>query len=212
VPHHTDDPAERARRMSVLQRTEATFEPLPFNTAAALTFGLVSAAVVVAGHKPRHRIVDLMIASIAITNRLPLLPPTPAISPAWTSSRQFPQRRGCDQPDAERTKDCMRRRLLLELEYYSSNTSGKLGVMGVSRLSISVPPEAEDAIRVAAEAAGLSISVWLAPAAEQAAIADGLAAVAEFEAEDGTLTDAERAEARQALSDAGVIPPRRAAS
>jgi hypothetical protein len=82
VPHHTDDPAERARRMSVLQRTEATFEPLPFNTAAALTFGLVSAAVVVAGHKPRHRIVDLMIASIAITNRLPLLPPTPAISPA----------------------------------------------------------------------------------------------------------------------------------
>jgi hypothetical protein len=123
VPHHTDDPAERARRMSVLQRTEATFEPLPFNTAAALTFGLVSAAVVVAGHKPRHRIVDLMIASIAITNRLPLLPPTPAISPAWTSSRQFPQRRGCDQPDAERTKDCMRRRLLLELEYYSSNTS-----------------------------------------------------------------------------------------
>lgn len=36
-------------------------------------------------------------------------------------------------------------------------------------------------------------------AAEQAAIADGLAAVAEFEAEDGALTDAERAEARQAL-------------
>ena len=87
----------------------------------------------------------------------------------------------------------------------------------MSRLSISVPPEVEDAIRAAAEAAGLPISVWLTQAAqraaeEQAAIADGLAAVAEFETEYGALTDAERAEARQALSDAGVIPPQRAAS
>lgn len=111
----------------------------------------------------------------------------------------------------------MRRRLPLGLQCYSSNTSGNLDAMGVSRLSISVPPEVEGAIRVAAEAAGLPISVWLAraaerAAAEQAAISDGLAAVAEFEADDGALTDAERAEARQALSDAGVIPPQRAAS
>ncbi len=89
--------------------------------------------------------------------------------------------------------------------------------MAVSRLSISVPREVEDAIRTAAEAAGLPVSVWLAraaeqAAAEQAAIADGLAAVAEFEADDGALTDAERDEARQALIDAGVLPPRRAAS
>ncbi len=89
--------------------------------------------------------------------------------------------------------------------------------MSMSRLSISLPPEVEDAIRAAAEAAGLPVSVWLAraaerAAAEQAAIADGLAAVAEFEADDGALTAAERAEARQALIDAGVIPPRRAAS
>lgn len=85
--------------------------------------------------------------------------------------------------------------------------------MSVSGLSISVPPEVEDAIRAAAEAAGLPVSVWLARAAEeQAAIADGLAAVAEFEAEYGALTDAERAEARQVLIDAGVIPPQRAAS
>jgi hypothetical protein len=89
--------------------------------------------------------------------------------------------------------------------------------MSVSRLSISVPPEVEDAIRAAAEAAGLPVSVWLTraaqrAAAEQAAIADGLAAVAEFEADDGALTDAERAEARQTLIDAGVIPRQRAAS
>lgn len=89
--------------------------------------------------------------------------------------------------------------------------------MGVSRLSISVPLEVEKAIRAAAEAAGLAVSAWLAraaerAAAEQAAILDGLAAVAEFEAENGALTDAERAKARQVLIDAGVIPSQRAAS
>ena len=89
--------------------------------------------------------------------------------------------------------------------------------MSVSRLSISVPPHVEDAIRAAAEVAGLPVSVWLAraaerAAAEQAAIADGLAAVAEFEVEYGALTDAERAEARQVLIDAGIVPPQRAAS
>ncbi|MGH3824225.1 MAG: hypothetical protein ACRDRA_15555 [Pseudonocardiaceae bacterium] len=89
--------------------------------------------------------------------------------------------------------------------------------MGASRLSISVPADLEDTIRAAAEAAGLPVSVWLAraaerAAAEQAAIADGLAAVAEFEADYGALTDAERAQARQTLIDAGVIPPQRAAS
>jgi hypothetical protein len=88
--------------------------------------------------------------------------------------------------------------------------------VGVSRLSISVPIEVEKTIRAAAEAAELPVSVWLAQAAEraaaeQASIADGLAAVAEFEAEHGSLTDAERAEARQVLIDAGVIPPQRAA-
>lgn len=64
--------------MSVLQRTEATFEPLPFDTEAARTFGLVSAAVVAAGRKPRRRIADLMIASIVIANRLPLYTTNPS--------------------------------------------------------------------------------------------------------------------------------------
>lgn len=71
-PHHTADPTERARRMSVLQHAEATFDPVPFDTEAARTFGLVSAAVAAAGRPPRRRIADLMIASIAIVNRLPL--------------------------------------------------------------------------------------------------------------------------------------------
>jgi predicted nucleic acid-binding protein len=76
-PHHTDDPAERARRTSVLQHVEATFDPLPFDTEAARTFGLVSAAVAAAGRQPRRRIADLMIAATAIVNRLPLYTTNP---------------------------------------------------------------------------------------------------------------------------------------
>jgi predicted nucleic acid-binding protein len=34
-PHHADDPVERARRTSVLQHAEATFDPLPFDAEAA---------------------------------------------------------------------------------------------------------------------------------------------------------------------------------
>jgi predicted nucleic acid-binding protein len=76
-PHHTSDPAERARRMSVLQHAEATFEPLPFDSAAARVFGAVSAAVLASGRKPRRRLADLMIASIAAANSLPLYTTNP---------------------------------------------------------------------------------------------------------------------------------------
>ena len=76
-PHHTDDPAERARRTSVLQHTEATFDPLPFDAEAARTYGMMCAAVMAAGRTPRRRVADLMIASIAAANRLPLYTTNP---------------------------------------------------------------------------------------------------------------------------------------
>lgn len=76
-PHHTDDPAERARRLDVLQRAESEFDPLPFDAEAARAFGRVVAAVLAAGRKPRARTVDLMIASVAIANRLPLYTTNP---------------------------------------------------------------------------------------------------------------------------------------
>jgi hypothetical protein len=76
-PHHTEDPAERARRTAVLQHAEATFDPLPFDAEAARAFGLVSSAVLAAGRTPRRRIADLMIASVAIGNRLPLYTTNP---------------------------------------------------------------------------------------------------------------------------------------
>ncbi len=76
-PHHTDDPAERARRTAVLQHAEATFDPLPFDAEAARAFGMVSAAMLATGRTPRRRIADLMIASVAIVNRLPLYTTNP---------------------------------------------------------------------------------------------------------------------------------------
>lgn len=72
-PHATTDPAERARRQDRLQRTEATFEPLPFDADAARAYGLAYAAVVASGRKARGaRAVDLLIAATAIAAQLPL--------------------------------------------------------------------------------------------------------------------------------------------
>ena len=72
-PHATTDPDERARRQDRLQRTEATFEPFPFDAEAARAYGLVYAAVVTTGRKARGgRAVDLLIAATAIAAQLPL--------------------------------------------------------------------------------------------------------------------------------------------
>lgn len=76
-PYHTDDPLERSVRVNLLQHAESTFEPLPFDTEAARAFGLLSAAVLATGRKPRRRIADLMIASTALVNGLPLYTTNP---------------------------------------------------------------------------------------------------------------------------------------
>ena len=76
-PHHTDDPRERARRLDLLQRAESAFDPLPFDAEAARAFGQVCASVLAAGRKTRGRISDLLIASVAIANRMPLYTTNP---------------------------------------------------------------------------------------------------------------------------------------
>jgi predicted nucleic acid-binding protein len=76
-PHYANDATERARRMSVLQHVEATFDALPFDAEAARAFGMITAAVLGAGRAPRSRLADLMIASIAMTNRLPVYTTNP---------------------------------------------------------------------------------------------------------------------------------------
>jgi predicted nucleic acid-binding protein len=63
--------------MSLLQHVEATFEPLPFDAAAARAYGSLSAAVLAAGRKPRRRLADLMTASIATVHGLALYTTNP---------------------------------------------------------------------------------------------------------------------------------------
>jgi hypothetical protein len=76
-PHATDDPVKRAGRIAVLQHVEATFDPLPYDQAAARLFGQISAAVRAAGRQPRKRSLDLMIAATAASNQLPLYTANP---------------------------------------------------------------------------------------------------------------------------------------
>ena len=72
-PHATQDPDERARRQDRLQRAEAVFDPLPFDSEASRAHGRVYAAVVGAGRKARGaRAVDLLIAATACSADLPL--------------------------------------------------------------------------------------------------------------------------------------------
>ncbi len=61
----------------MLQHTEATFDWLPSGAEAARTYGLLCALVLAAGQMPRRRVADLMIASIAAINRLPLYTTNP---------------------------------------------------------------------------------------------------------------------------------------
>jgi predicted nucleic acid-binding protein len=72
-PHATQDAAERARRQDRLQRTEATFEPLPVDGDVARAYGRVYAAVASSGRKARgRRASDLFIAATALAADLPL--------------------------------------------------------------------------------------------------------------------------------------------
>lgn len=76
--HSAADAAERARRILRVQRVEATFSPLPFDVEAARQYGVIAAEVISMGRKHRSRVADLMIASIAVANKLPLFTTNPS--------------------------------------------------------------------------------------------------------------------------------------
>lgn len=63
---------ERAARQAHLQQAEADFDPLPFDAAAARSFGQVAASLRRTGHKPAARAYDAMIAAICLANDLPM--------------------------------------------------------------------------------------------------------------------------------------------
>lgn len=78
-PHATQDPTERASRQERLQRAEATFDPIPFDTAAARAYGRLYAEVAASGRKARgRRALDLLIAATAVAAELPLYTRNPA--------------------------------------------------------------------------------------------------------------------------------------
>jgi predicted nucleic acid-binding protein len=78
-PNATKDPVERSRRQDRVQRVEAAFDPIAFGVEAARAYGRVFAAVAHSGRKPRGaRAVDLLIASVALAEGLPLYTRNPA--------------------------------------------------------------------------------------------------------------------------------------
>lgn len=78
-PHAArSDVLEQARRQQVLNWAQQSFRnPLPFDDASARVFGTVTLLALAADRKPRKFTADLMIASIAIRNQLPLFTRNP---------------------------------------------------------------------------------------------------------------------------------------
>jgi hypothetical protein len=82
--------------------------------------------------------------------------------------------------------------------------------MGVKKLSIALDERVAEAAAASAERHGLSLSAWLNRAAQNAlAVEDGLAAVAEWEAEHGAFTAEEIAAADAVLDAARKLVPTR---
>jgi hypothetical protein len=69
------------------------------------------------------------------------------------------------------------------------------------KLAITVDADVHDRVLEAAAAEGLSVSAWMTSAARRALLVrDGLAAVAEWEAEHGALTEAELSAAHRRVA------------
>jgi predicted nucleic acid-binding protein len=77
-PHASGDDQERARRQDRLQWAATTWDPLPFDAAAARMYGLIFAATKRAGRSSRARLADLLIAATAAANDLPLYTRNPS--------------------------------------------------------------------------------------------------------------------------------------
>ncbi|MGB8694036.1 MAG: type II toxin-antitoxin system VapC family toxin [Steroidobacteraceae bacterium] len=77
-PHATESKDERARRQDRLQWATATWDPLPFDAESARMYGRMFAAARAAGQSSRARLADLLIASTAAANGLPLYTRNPS--------------------------------------------------------------------------------------------------------------------------------------
>jgi len=75
---HTTDPLVDAAREQRYQWIVSTFDPVPFGTTAARTYGALCAAVRAIGRDPKPRRFDLLLAAVAVAAGLPLLTRNPA--------------------------------------------------------------------------------------------------------------------------------------
>lgn len=71
-PHVARTANDQVARQAHLQQAEADFDAIPFDAAAARTFGRVAAALRTAGRKPAARAYDALIAAAAIAEGVPL--------------------------------------------------------------------------------------------------------------------------------------------
>ncbi|MEU4224780.1 type II toxin-antitoxin system VapC family toxin [Nonomuraea sp. NPDC026600] len=76
-PHAAKTSDERAIRQARLQWAESTFDPISFDQDAARSYGIIYALVLSLGRQPRKRLADLLIASVAVANNLPLVTRNP---------------------------------------------------------------------------------------------------------------------------------------
>lgn len=77
-PHATEDKDERARRQDRLQWATSSWDPLPFDGDAARMYARMFAAARAVGQTSRSRLADLLIASTAAANSLPLYTRNPS--------------------------------------------------------------------------------------------------------------------------------------
>jgi predicted nucleic acid-binding protein len=77
-PHAANDEEERTRRQDRLQWAASTWDALPFDIEVARLYGRVFAAARAAGRTGRARLADLLIASTAAANGLPLYTRNPS--------------------------------------------------------------------------------------------------------------------------------------
>ena len=77
-PHATESKDERARRQDRLQWATSTWDPLPFDAESARMYGRMFAAARAAGQSSLTRLADLLIASTAAANGLPLYTRNPS--------------------------------------------------------------------------------------------------------------------------------------
>ena len=77
-PQLAKDSLTQQTRQLVLQQTEASFNPLPFDDSCARRFGVVAAALRANGRKTRARAFDALIAATALAHDLPFYTRNPS--------------------------------------------------------------------------------------------------------------------------------------